>query len=132
MPFQLDVFDKRAYRYIVATGSVESIEELLQYGADILSIAETSDANCILLDERERRENLQPADIAEFATLTLEQNIQNISLRVAVLMRELTPLIEYFDLILQNRTVANYKMFSDVAAAESWLMNNCSPREEEG
>ena len=132
MPFQLTVADNKPYLWLITTGSIASFDELLQYGRRVLSFVKEYGAKYLLLDERNRTEDLHAADIADYADTMCQESLQNAGLRVAMLVRGAGPKDEDFDLILQNRIVLDYKRFTDAEAAESWLLTHSGPNKGHG
>ena len=122
MPYTFEIQDKGDYLLLTASGTLDSIDELVSVGRSMRKKAAQCECRRFLIDERAVDKTIDPHDITVFA----EARVENPAgwLRVAVVCSpENLPGLRWVETFFQNRSLP-YRQFPSLQEAEEWLLSS--------
>ena len=121
MPYTYELQRKEGYALLIASGEIESVEDLVVLGQSMERLADKLDCWRFLIDERSVVMRIDPLDLTVFAENRIDE--PRTGLRVAVIYTpENLIRFHWVETILQNRSIP-YRQFSSFKEAEQWLMS---------
>lgn len=122
MPISMQMtFDDRCLR-VVATGTADSVEDVVSYVEPQIAEAMSRGIRRVLLDERKVAFHLDYHDTIDLAEYFEGKGTRRSGFRVAALMSETTPDFHRgWETVSRNRSMS-YKLFQDETEAEEWLL----------
>jgi len=124
MPYTFETHEKDGYLLLIASGSIESLDDMKAVSQAIKDTAAQFRCRRFLIDERAVNKTIDPHDITIFAEF--RANEPDYRLRVALVCTpENVSRLRWIETFFQNRSLP-YRQFSSFQEAEQWLMSPSS------
>lgn len=122
--FKYQYEEKMGYTLVTPIGEPQSAEELGVHAEEMFRRGAESESKCILIDRREAGMDFDVMDIVNVSNLLEERSIQNLGVRVAVVVDASN--VKVFNSLETSLTIRSfsYRIFSSEKEALNWLLSS--------